>query len=131
MKIIKWSFLVCLFCIFSFNRVYAQKEIFIKQIEFELSTVSDSEYENEYFISMKFNKGSKYVFRITNNVNERPGEAILEVLDADNLVLTNTIGDKYYEAVTFLCNKTGFYDVLVKFKDNRLGFTKVDVMLVQ
>lgn len=131
MRLIRWSFIICLFVILSSENIFAQKEIFIKQIDFELSTVSDIEYENEYFVSMKFNKGSKYVFRITNNVNERPGEAILEIMDADILVLTNILGDKYYEAVTFLCNKTGFYDVLVKFKDNRLGYCKVDVMLVQ
>jgi hypothetical protein len=131
MRLIRWSFIICLFVVLSSGNIFAQKEIFIKQIDFELSTVSDIEYENEYFVSMKFNKGSKYVFRITNNVNERPGEAILEIMDADILVLTNILGDKYYEAVTFLCNKTGFYDVLVKFKDNRLGYSKVDVMLVQ
>jgi hypothetical protein len=131
MKEIKWSIIIFLLCLLTFPKAHAQKEIFIKQIEFELSTVSDIEYENEYFVSMKFNKGSKYIFRITNNVNERPGEAILEILDADNLVMTNTMGEKYYEAVTFICNKTAFYDVLVKFKDNRLGFCNVDVMLVQ
>jgi len=131
MRLIRWSFIIFLFVVLSPENIFAQKEIFIKQIDFELSTVSDIEYENEYFVSMKFNKGSKYVFRITNNVNDRPGEAILEIMDADILVLTNILGDKYYEAVTFLCNKTGFYDVLVKFKDNRLGYCKVDVMLVQ
>jgi hypothetical protein len=131
MKKVKWLILIAFFFLAPCKKLFAQKELFIKEIDFELSTVSDIEYENEYFVSMKFNKGSKYIFRISNNINDRPGVAILEILDADNLVLTNTVGDKYFEAVTFLCNKTGFYDVLVKFKDNHLGNSKVDVLLVQ
>jgi len=113
------------------SKVHAQKEIFLKQVEFELTSVSDIEYENEYFVTMKFNKGSKYVFKITNQINDRPGEAVLEIMDADNLVVTNIFGDKYFESVTFICSKTAFYDVLVRFKDNHLGYTQVDVMLVQ
>lgn len=111
--------------------IQAQKEIFIKQIDFTLTKKSDIDYENEYFLTMKFNKGSKYIFRITNNINDRPGLAILEVLDADNLVLTNVLQDKYFEAATFLCNKTEFYDILVKFKDNELGRCQIDIVLVQ
>jgi hypothetical protein len=52
-------------------------------------------------------------------------------MDADNLIMTNVLGDKYFSAVTFQCNKTGFYDVLLKFKDNKLGYTFVDVLMVQ
>ena len=35
-----------------------QKEIFLKQIEFKLSKVSDKDYENEYFMTIKLNKGT-------------------------------------------------------------------------
>lgn len=111
--------------------ILAQKEIFIKQIDFELSKKSDIDYENEYFLTMKFNKGSKYIFKITNNINDRTGKAILEVMDADNLILTNILQDKYFEAATFLCSKTEFYDILVKFKDNELGRCQIDIVLVQ
>jgi len=34
-----------------FNSVFAQKEIFIKQIEFKLERVSEVDYENEYFMT--------------------------------------------------------------------------------
>jgi hypothetical protein len=108
----------------------AQKEIFIKQVEFKLEKVSDIDYENEYFLTLKLNKGSKYVFRITNQ-KEFPGEGILELMDADNLIMTNILGDKYFPAVSFQCNKTGFYDVLIKFKDNKLGNTVVDILMIQ
>jgi len=131
MRLLKPTTAVLFLFVLTIQNVHAQKEIFLKQVEFELTTVSDIEYENEYFVTLKFNKGSKYVFRITNKINERPGEAILEIMDADNLVVTNVLGDKYFESVTFLCNKTAFYDVLVKFKDNLLGFSQVDVMLIQ
>jgi hypothetical protein len=113
------------------SKVSAQKEIFIKQIDFKLDAVSDIDYENEYFLTLKLNKGSNYVFRITNVKETYSGEAILELMDADVLIMTNTLGEKYYTAVTFQCNKTGFYDVLIKFKDNKLGYTIVDVLMVQ
>lgn len=131
MKLLKSLIILLVMVSFGSTTVKAQKEIFIKQIEFELEMVSDIDYENEYFLTLKFNKGSKYIFTITNNVNDRPGDAIVELLDADNLILTNSIGDKYFTKISFECNKTGFYDMLVRFKDNQLGYTRVDVTLIQ
>ena len=110
---------------------FSQKEIFIKQIEFKLDRISDIDYENEYFITIKFNKGTKYIFRITNHLDDYEGEAVLELMDADLLILTNNTSEKYYENVSFVCNKTGFYDLLVKFRDNLLGNSVVDVVMVQ
>ena len=110
---------------------YAQKEIFLRQIEFKLERVSDIEYENEYFMTMKFNKGESYLFKITNHLDNYAGEAILEILEADKLMITNDINDKYYENLTFVCNKTGFYDILVKFKDNKVGNSVIDIKLLQ
>jgi len=109
----------------------AQKEIFIKQIEFKLDAVSDIDYENEYFVTIKMNKGSKYVFRIANHIDDYIGEAVVELMDADNLILTNLYQDKYYENTSFVCNKTGFYDLLVRFHDNKLGNSVIDILLVQ
>ena len=123
--------LMAIFLISLTHKLAAQKEIFIKQIDFRLDKVSDIDYENEYFMTLKLNKGSNYVFRITNKKDVNPGEAILELMDADNLIMTNILGDKYFSAVTFQCNKTGFYDVLIKFKDNKLGYTIVDVLMNQ
>lgn len=110
---------------------FAQKEIFIKQIDFKLDEISDIDYENEYFVTLKFNKGTKYLFRITNHIDEYVGEAVLELMDADNLVMTNVTTEKYFENAAFVCNKTGFYDVLVKFRDNKLGNSVIDVIMVQ
>ena len=131
MKLIKPFILLLLLSVLTIGKTYAQKEIFIKQIEFELEIVSDIDYENEYFLTLKLNKGSNYIFTINNHVNDQPGVAILEILDADNLILTNSLGEKYFEKVSFECNKTGFYDLLIRFKDNMLGYTMVDVTLIQ
>ena len=131
MKLAKFLFIFLILISVGSSKLMAQKEIFIKQIEFELEVVSDIDYENEYFLTLKFNKGSKYIFTITNNLNDKTGDAIMELLDADNLILTNSIGDKYFTKISFECNKTGFYDMLVRFKDNALGFTRVDVTLIQ
>ncbi len=131
MKYLKIIVFLGVFTVLMPSKLFGQKEIFIKQIEFELAKVSDIDYENEYFLTLKFTKGTKYVFTITNGINDLPGEALIELLDADNLVLTNTLGDKYYPIINFHCNKTGFYDILVNFKDNQLGYCRVDITMIQ
>lgn len=129
MKYLRLTFiLICL--LGSAISSYAQKEIFIKQIDFKLDRISDIDYENEYFVTLKLNKGTKYVFNITNHIEEYEGEAVVELMDADNLILTNSTPGKYYDKTGFVCNKTGFYDLLVKFKDNKLGNSVVDVIMV-
>ncbi len=122
-------FIICLFGLS--GKTFGQKEIFIKQIEFKLDQISDIDYENEYFVTLKLNKGTKYIFRITNHLDDYIGEAVLELMDADLLIVTNITQDKYYENVSFICNKTGFYDLLVKFRDNLLGNSVIDVIMVQ
>ncbi len=130
MKYLRLVFI--LFCFLSLSpKSFGQKEIFIKQIDFRLDRISDIDYENEYFVTLKFNKGTKYIFRITNHIDEAVGEAVIELMDADILVLTNILEDKYFENTTFVCNKTGFYDLLVKFKDNKFGISVVEVYMVQ
>ena len=124
--------LLSFFLVFSGLKAYSQKEIFIKRIEFKLDVISDIEYENEQFITMKFNKGAKYVFRIQNHLQDYKGEAVMQLLDADQLVMTNLLpGDKYIPALGFQCNKTGFYDILITFKDNHLGNSIIDILMVQ
>ncbi|MBA7630181.1 hypothetical protein ES703_37695 [subsurface metagenome] len=119
------------FILLTANKTQAQKEIFIKQIEFRLDAISDIDYENEYFITLKLNKGSKYIFRIANHMDDYVGEAVLELMDADILILTNLYEKKYYENTSFVCNKTGFYDLLIRFRDNELGNSVIDILLVQ
>jgi hypothetical protein len=114
-----------------YNSAQAQKEIFIKQIEFKLDKVSDIDYENEYFMTLKLNKGSTYKFKITNHRENFAGKAIMELLDADNLILTNQLSDKYFETISFVCNKTAFYDILVKYKDKKPGNSVIDISLLQ
>ena len=113
------------------NVLSQQKEIFIKQLEFKLDRLSDQDYENEYFMTLKLNKGTTYKFRITNHRDNLPGLAVFELLDADNLILTNSINDKYFETFNFVCNKTAFYDILIKFKDKKTGYSVVDIMMLQ
>jgi hypothetical protein len=108
-----------------------QKEIFLKQVDFKLSNVSDKDYENEYFMTIKLNKGTSYKFKITNHRENFIGQAVLELLDADHLILTNSIGEKYYETVGFVCNKTAFYDILIKYKDKKPGYSVVDIVMLQ
>lgn len=120
------------FLLFGFNGIFAQqKEIFIKQIGFKLERVSQHDYENEYFMTLKLNKGTSYKFKITNHIENFAGQAVIELLDADNMILTNSINDKYYETIGFVCNKTAFYDILVRYKDKKPGNSVVDIVMVQ
>jgi len=130
MKLIRLTIIAALLLGNAFN-LSAQKEIFIKQVEFKLDEISDIDYENEYFMTLKLNKGSKYVFRIANHVDEYVGEAVIELMDADILILTNLYQDKYFDKTSFVCNKTGFYDLLVRFRDNKLGNSVIDILLIQ
>jgi hypothetical protein len=113
------------------NTLAQQKEIFLKQIEFKLDHVSDQDYENEYFMTLKLNKGTSYKFKITNHRDNYAGKAVFELLDADNLILTNSVGEKYFETFSFVCNKTAFYDILIKYKDKKPGYSVVDISMLQ
>lgn len=130
MKLLRLLLLAIIFISFT-ERLNAQKEIFIKQIEFKLDKISDIDYENEYFMTLKLNKGSKYIFRVVNHVDNYVGEAVIELMDADVLILTNVYEEKYFETVSFQCNKTGFYDVLISFRDGKIGNSVIDILLVQ
>ena len=126
------SIFIFLLILFIFEKpLLAQKQIIVKQIEFKLDYVSDDTYENEYFITLKFTKGIKYIFKVSNHIDDYVGEAIMELLDGDKLVTTNYVSEKYYEQTAFICNKTGFYDILVKYKDNTVGYSTVDIYMVQ
>jgi hypothetical protein len=113
------------------NASSQQKEIFVKQLEFKLDHVSDKDYENEYFMTIKLNKGTSYKFRITNHRDNYAGKAVFELLDAENLILTNTLNDKYFETFNFVCNKTGFYDILIRYMDKKPGYSVVDITMLQ
>lgn len=116
------------------NNIQAQekkKEVFVEQIEFELERVSDNAYENEYFMTLKLNKGTSYKFKILNNQSNLPGKAVIELFDSNNMILTNIVKDKYYESINFICNKTGFYDILIKYQDQKPGHSIINIFILQ
>ncbi|MBI9055607.1 MAG: hypothetical protein JEY96_17420 [Bacteroidales bacterium] len=110
---------------------YSQKDIFIKEFQFELKKISDNQYENEYFLTVTLNKNSLYKFTVLNHIGDFPGNAIIEILENDKIVATNYVGSKYYERFLFKCTKTGFYDVLIHYEDNKLGSSLIKLFLVQ
>jgi hypothetical protein len=113
------------------NGFAQQKEIFLKQIGFKLERVSPKDFENEYFMTIKLNKGTSYKFKITNHLDNYAGEAIMELLDGDTMILTNSLNEKYFETIGFVCNKTAFYDILIKYKDKKPGNSVVDIVMMQ
>ncbi|MFW6219089.1 MAG: hypothetical protein ACOC2F_08375 [Bacteroidota bacterium] len=109
----------------------AQKEVFIRKIDFELTSISSNDYENEFFLTLQFNKGTIYKYKIMNAIGGARGKAVVEIYDGSKLVGTNSLGDKYFDQFAFQCNKTGFYDIILKFKDNQLGNSAVNIYMVQ
>ena len=128
----KWILFYVFFGLSLFvSKSFAQKDIFFKQIEFKLEEISKNSYENEYFVTLNLNKGTTYKFVVTNNNIKYPGKAIIQILDGNNLVGTNVTSSNYYEKFQFKCNKTGFYDLLIKFKEGELGDSVIDIYMVQ
>lgn len=109
----------------------AQKDIFIKEFQFELKKLSANQYENEYFLTITLNKNSLYKFTVLNHIGDFPGVAVIEILENDKVVASNYVGGKYYEKFMFKCTKTGFYDILIHYQDNRLGSSLIKLFLVQ
>jgi len=131
MKKLKILFLILIaFEILSF-KAQAQKEIFIKEFQFELKKISANQYENEYFLTITLNKNSLYKFTVLNHIGDFPGDAVVEILENDNVVASNLVGGKYYEKFLFKCTKTGFYDILIHFDGNKQGSSLIKLFLVQ
>ena len=116
---------------FVYNDVFAQKDIFIKEFQFELKKISANQYENEYFLTITLNKNSLYKFTVLNHIGDFPGVAVVEILENDKVVAANYVGGKYYEKFMFKCTKTGFYDILIHYQDNKLGSSLIKLFLVQ
>ncbi len=110
---------------------FAQKDIFIKEFQFELKKLSANQYENEYFLTITLNKNSLYKFTVLNHIGDFPGEAVVEILENDKVVATNYVNGKYYEKFMFKCTKTGFYDILIHYENNKLGSSLIKLFLVQ
>jgi len=113
------------------KEAFSQKDIFIKEFQFELKKISDNQYENEYFLTITLNKNSLYKFTVLNHIGDFPGNAIIEILENDKAVATNYVNKKYYEKFLFKCTKTGFYDILIHFDGNKKGSSLIKLFLVQ
>jgi len=129
-KILYLFFTFLLVLVVSKNSI-AQKDIFIKEFQFELKKISANQYENEYFLTITLNKNSLYKFVVLNHIGDFPGAAVVEILDNDKVVAANDVNGKYYEIFMFKCTKTGFYDILIHFNDNKLGSSLIKLFLVQ
>ncbi len=116
---------------FVYTYSFAQKDIFIKEFQFELKKKSANQYENEYFLTITLNKNSLYKFTVLNHIGDFPGVAIVQILENDRVVASNYVNGKYYEKFLFKCTKTGFYDILINFEDNKLGSSLIKLFLVQ
>jgi len=131
MKTRLFFILFILFLLLPAKRVSAQSEIFLRKIEFELTKLSKNPEDNEFFLTLEFNKGTKYKFNILNQVNGKGGDAIIELHDGEKLVGTNTAGEKYFGSFMFQCNKTGFYDVIIKYKAKLYGSSIIDLSMLK
>ncbi len=131
MKKILYLFITIVSLLLVSTSSFAQKDIFIKEFQFELKKLSANQYENEYFLTITLNKNSLYKFTVLNHIGDFPGEAVVEILENDKVVATNYVNGKYYEKFMFKCTKTGFYDILIHYENNKLGSSLIKLFLVQ
>ena len=130
MKKIIFLFFVLFSVLLLSKNTFAQQDIFIKEFQFELKKISANQYENEYFLTITLNKNSLYKFTVLNHIGDFPGKAVVEILDNDRVVAANYVNDKYYSKFMFKCTKTGFYDILIHFEDNKKGSSLIKLFLV-
>ncbi|MDA3954820.1 MAG: hypothetical protein PF485_14325 [Bacteroidales bacterium] len=130
MKKILYLFLTFILVQVVSENSFAQKDIFIKEFQFELKKIKASQYENEYFITITLNKNSLYKFVVLNHIGDFPGIAVVQILDNDKIVAANYVNSKYYEKFMFKCTKTGFYDILIHFDDKKIGSSLIKLFLV-
>ena len=64
-------------------------------------------------------------------MNRKGGDAIIELHDGEKLLGTNAAGEKYFGSFLFQCNKTGFYDVIIKFKNQLIGSSIIDLSMLK
>ena len=131
MKPRHFFFLFVVLILFPFKTLMAQNEVFLRKIEYELTKLSKNPEDNEFFLTLEFNKGTKYKFNIMNQVNGKGGDAIIELHDGQKLVGTNSAGEKYFGSFMFQCNKTGFYDVVIHFKNQAMGSSVIDLSMLK
>jgi hypothetical protein len=131
MKARLFFILIILFLFLPIKVIKAQNEIFLRKIEFELTKISKNAEDNEFYLTLEFNKGTKYKFNIMNQVNGKGGDAVVELHDGEKLVGTNSAGEKYFGSFMFQCNKTGFYNVIIKFKNQVFGSSIIDLSMLK
>jgi len=123
--------LIALLFLLPLKNIQAQNEIFLRKIEFELTKISKNSKDNEFFLTLQFNKGTKYRFNILNQVNGKGGDAVVGLRDGEKLIGTNLAGEKYFGQFLFQCNKTGFYNVIIHFRNQVIGSSIIDLSMLK
>ena len=124
-------FPLALSIIFSVGSSAQKKEIFLRKIDFSLSKISPVEAENKFYLTLQFNKDVQYKFYVKNHLKGEAGEAVVEIYDQDRLLGTNFLKEKYFNTFLFDCTKTGMYDVVIRFRDNKVGNSVISIYMVQ
>lgn len=123
-------FLILFSCVS--EKLYAQKsETFLRKIDFELAQVSRNEQENRFYLTLQFYKDINYKFSILNKQKAGFGNAIVEIYSEDRLLGTNYLNGKYFNTFLFQCSKTGMYDIVVRFINNKAGNSEISIYMVQ
>lgn len=119
------------------TKIYAQCNETLVQLA--VAEIGDATYLKNFNVKLKnqqpgdaqppvasykivLNKGNHYRFNV-KNAKEFPGEAIMQLYDANALVGTNFSPktNRTYKAFDFVCQKTAEYQILFAFKDGKEG----------
>lgn len=75
----------------------------------------------EQKFSVILNKGTVYKF-VVCNAEGYEGKAVIKLMDGGNALVSNLKPDgSFLEAVGFSCQKTGMYNIMCGFKNNKEG----------
>ncbi len=95
---------------------------YLKDFVVKLEATGPGERPNTYRQTLALRKNITYRFSICNMDNS-DGEAVLRVYDNANLILSSWYPStgKEYRVINFECKKSGYYTIVINFKEGKAG----------
>lgn len=112
--------------------IVAGDATYLKDFPVKLEAAKAGEEQAKGRYSVVLSKSTKYRFSICNS-KDFPGEAVLQLYDANRLIGTNHMvaTGKSFPTFDFKCTTTGVYHIFVTFKEGKQGMAVVLLSFVE
>lgn len=112
--------------------IVAKDATYLKDFPIKLEAAKAGEEQAKARYSIVLSKSTKYRFSVCNS-KDFPGEAVLQIYDANRLMGTNHMvaTGKTYPFVDLKCSTTGVYHIFVSFKEGKQGMAVVLLSFVE